>query len=122
MQLIHAYRTQALINGLTRSVVVSIETDGDDFDRTYMDESLVAEVEAKIEQGSMDVVWIKVTARFTDLAHFEGIDTLGQVFVSKRDDVLSTVTDHDMAQNAIDELVAHTLQGVESIQAFLKGA
>lgn len=122
MQLIHAYKTEALINGMVKAVTVSIETDHDDFDSRDMEADLVRETEAKMERGQLDCVWVKVTARFSELDHFEGIDTLGQVFVSKRDDVMDTVKEYDMAQNAIQDLVAQTLQGVEMIQTFLKGA
>lgn len=123
MQLVKAYKTEAKIKGLTKTVLISIEVDYEtDVDLSYMEPAERAKTERRLERGQLDCFWVKVTARFSDLSHFEGLDTLGQVFVSKPDDLDSCVSDHDMAQNAIADLVAQTLQGVESINQFLKGA
>lgn len=123
MQVFKAFKTTALINGLTKDVVISIETEHEsDVDLSYMDADEKAKTERRLERGQLDCVWVKVTARFSELSHFEGVDSLGQVFVSSPKDLEDTVSEYDMAQNAIDDLVAQTLQGVESIQTFLKGA
>ncbi|NJO48181.1 MAG: hypothetical protein HC840_00535 [Leptolyngbyaceae cyanobacterium RM2_2_4] len=122
MQLFKAFKTTALINGLTKDVVISIETDHDEADLSHMESDERAKTERRLERGQLDCVWVKVTARFSELSHFEGTDSLGQVFVSSPKDLEDTVSEYDMSQNAIADLVAQTLQGVESIQTFLKGA
>lgn len=125
MQLIKAFHTETVIQGMTKRVVISIETqDETEFDFSYWDQDLAKKTMRDLNAGRVGLVWVKVTARFSDLAHFEGVDSLGQVFVrASKDlaekDVLQTVNDHAMTQNAIDELVKETLSGVSQIEAFL---
>jgi len=119
MQLIKAFKTETVINGMVKTVLVSFETDHDDFDGSYMESDDVASIERKIELGQMDVVWFKVTARFADLEHFEGVDSLGQVFVTKVSDLDETASDYDMVKNAIEDLKTNVLQGVSQIETFL---
>lgn len=120
MQLIKAYPIDVSIEGLVKRATVSIEVEHDEcLDLSYMDASLRAKTELQLERGQLDVVWVKVTVRFSELDYFEGVDSLGQVFVSKPDDVTECVNDHGMVENAKAELVAQVLQGVQSINSFL---
>lgn len=116
MELIKAYKTQTQIEGLTKDVLIAIEVEPEhDIDLSYMDAKTVR----KMERGALDCVWVKVTARFAELAHFEGVDSLGQVFCVSHDDLLGTVKDHDMAQYAIDDLIKQVLQSRVLIDQFL---
>lgn len=107
MEVVKAYRTETVIQGLLKSVVVTIEVDSDSF---YREHTGTANVET---------VWIRVTAQFSDLMHFEGSFERGQVHIQERGDILRTVADYAMVENAIEDLKAQTLQGIPSIQSFL---
>lgn len=124
MQLVKVLKMTAIIEGLTKNVLVSIETEHDDFDSQYMEQSDVDEINASLEAGRIECVCVKVTARFTDLSHFDGTDTMGQVFLRGsmdlgQKDLDQTVSEYDMAQKAIDELVEQVLQGKSQIDTFL---
>lgn len=120
MQLIKAYKTGTVINGLKKYVLISIEVDYDQFDMDYAEGA--QDIMSQIEAGRMDCFWVKVTARFSDLAHFEGCDTLGQVLVKNPKDLMDCIKAHDMVKIAKDDLVAQVLQGKTNIDQFLKGA
>jgi hypothetical protein len=123
MQLLNAYKTEALINGMVKTVVISIEVENEtDVDLSYMEPADIEATQDRLERGVLDCLWVKVTARFSDLEHFEGLDTLGQVFSTSKADTMTTVEFHDMAKNAIDELVANVLKGHEALDLFLKAA
>ena len=71
------------------------------------------------------MAYSKVMARFSDLSHYEGLDTLGQVIVKSKDarkELLTSVADHGMRQNAIDELVREVLNGANALDQFLEKA
>lgn len=77
MQLIKAFHTKASINGLSKRVIVSIEVDPDlDIDLSDFDADDRERYALAIQRGELTCLWVKVTARFSDLAHYEGIDTL----------------------------------------------
>lgn len=124
VELFKAFKTKAEIKGLTKDVVVSIEFEHEtDIDLSYMDSKDRAKTMRQLENGRLSCVWVKVTARFSNLAYYEGLDSLGQVFFSNRDELDSIVSDHGMTSNAIQDLVIQVLQGKQNIDQFLrKGA
>ena len=123
MQLIKAFKGQAKIEGLIKKTLVSIEVESDDVDFSYWDEEAKNDTIKSLDKGLTECLWVKVTVRFADLAHFEGSDSLGQVFVRSNvgysKDIMQTVSIHDMVQNATDDLVAQVLQGKSQIDTFL---
>lgn len=127
MRHIKSIKTTALIEGLVKNVVVTIEIDQEDVDFSYWDADLAKETAKDLERGAVSCVWVNVRASFSDLAHFEGSDSLGQVFLrgsydSAIKDLKQTVKDHGMVKNAIDDLVASVLQGKSQIDSFLTKA
>lgn len=137
MQHIKSIKTTALIEGLVKNVVVTIEIDHEDFSPyhndkngkrvSYWEQSDIDQTNADLARGAVRCVWVNVRASFSDLAHFEGSDSLGQVFVrgssdSAIKDVLIDVKAHDMVQCAIDDLIRHVLQGKSRIDTFLTKA
>lgn len=127
MQHIKSIKTTALIEGLVKNVVVTIEIDNDDVDFSYWDESLAKETALDLERGAVSCVWVNVRASFSDLAHFEGQDSLGQVILrgshdAAMRDLKQTVKIHGMVKTAIDDLITNVLNGKSQIDTFLTKA
>lgn len=119
MQLIKAIKTTTEIEGQTKDVLISIEVDHDQFDPIDLSSDYIAGIHAQLERGQTKCVWLKVTARFTELDHFEGLDTMGQVLSKTEADVLRVVQDYGMINNALVDLLAQVLQGKSQINTFL---
>ena len=119
MQLIKAFKTETVIEGMAKAVLISVEIDHDSFDGSGMESDEIAKIEAKIERGGLDCVWVKVTARFSGLENYEGWDSMGQVFASVPGEVGQIVSEYDMVENAIDDLKTNVLNGQNDLSAFL---
>lgn len=127
MQHIKTIKTEAVIEGLTKAVLVTIETDHDDVDFSYWDKDLAKETERDLARGAVSCVWVNVRASFVELNHIEGADSLGQVFLrgshdSAIKDLKQTVKTHDMVKNAIEALISNTLNQRSQIDTFLTKA
>lgn len=104
MELFATDTKDIVVDGKTFSIVVTIHTDLDpepSFD--YGNEEENAMALADLESGKVVCMFIKVTATAFDL---EGTDTLHGCFVSKAEDILDTVNDHTMIDNATNELIS----------------
>lgn len=124
MQHIKTIKTTASIEGLVKNVVVTIEIDHDDCDFSYWDESLKNETIKDLDAGRVSCVWVNVRASFSELSHFEGSDSLGNVFLRgsydlAQKDLKQTVKDHAMVKNAISDLITNVLNGKSQIDTFL---
>lgn len=124
MELVKVLKKNAKIEGLSKAVLVSIEIESDDADFSYWDADLAKQTKIDLEANRVSCVWVRVTARFTDLAHYEGQDSLGQVFVRSTHamavkDVLQTVSIHDMVKTSIDDLIKNVLNGQNELNQFL---
>lgn len=122
MQLIKVLKKRATIEGLDKGVLVSIEIENEDVDFSFWDADLMKLTQKDIDKGLQYCLWVKVTARFSGLDHFEGHDSLGQVFVRSgavEKDVLQTVEIHDMVKTSINDLIKNVLNGQNELNQFL---
>lgn len=123
MQLLSAKPIDLTIEGLVKRAVVSIRYDLDhDIDFSYWDAETAKATQNDLERGRVLCLYIQVEVKFSDLDGFEGVDSLGQVFVrpsSHDKDILQTVKDHGMIDNASQDLIDRVLKGVEQINQFL---
>lgn len=119
MQIYKAFKKDTIVNGMLKTVVVTIDFETEDFDGRDMERDDVLEIERKIERLQLDCIWLRVRASFSDLDHIEGQDSLGQVLVSKRSDMDETVSEYDMVTAAIDDLKTNTFDAIAKTNAFL---
>lgn len=120
MQLVQVIKKQVKVNGMDKTCVVSIEVETDDFQQDdYMERDLMLETMRRLHRGELGCHWVKVTARFSELEHFEGVDSLGQVLSSSKAELLAVVKDHDMVGTAIAALKENVFAGKSQIDAFL---
>lgn len=117
-----AFKTDTQINGQTKRVIVTIESECDDLMADSMESDLMKETERNLSIGRWSCVWVRVRATFADLGHFEGQDSLGQVIVTDSYSILDCVSEHDMVLNAIDDLKTNVLNGKSQIETFLTKA
>lgn len=123
MHVIKAYKTRVQINDLVKEVLVTIEAELEaQVDYDGLDDTLINEVSRDLENNTIKCFYLQVRADFTGLDGFTGLDSIGQVFTrgsSENTDLVQSAEIYSMAENAINDLVAQVLQGVETINNFL---
>ncbi len=123
MQHVKTIKTLALIEGVVKNTIVTIEYEEEDasFENFIGD---LDRVKNDLERRAILCVWVRARASFPDLNHFEGSFSKGQVTVrgtptSAHKDLVAVALDHDLIRNAISDLVCNVLNGKSDLNAFL---
>ncbi len=123
MKVIKAYPIELAIKGMQKRAIVSIEVENEtDIDFSYWDKKTAKHTQKDLDSGKVICLWVLVRIGFSGLDGFEGVDSLGQVFVrpsSIETDVFQTVNDHGMIDNASSDLIEQVLKGVDKLNEFL---
>lgn len=111
------------INGHDVEAIVSIKFDYEsDPDFSFWDEELKIETQDAIASGKTSCIYVQAEIHFEGLT---GMDSLGMVFVrnsSFNKDVMQSVDDHGMIDNAKADLIAQVFSLATKLAKYTKAA
>lgn len=110
-------KKMVLVNGIEIEVNVSFHVEPDDceIDIEFETDEEKQEFYKKLNSGQIQNVFIQVIASYQGII---GADSLGGNLISSKNEILETIEEHGMTENACEELVKEIIQMSKDLKQF----